>query len=208
MSDKPHPSFESHREPIWEQLATQLQGTFHDEDGWKRDKVAAHVGPWRIVLDIHVYPGWRMQEHFTRLRAPFINADGFTFQIYRNGPLAQFADFTGIDRATQDIKIGEATFDRHFTVAANNPAKMQRLLSSERIRQLLEAVGDIRLAIRADDGEFGPYFPPGVDELRLETPDRVNDLKRLRGLYDLLAEVLRALCQIGSAYEKDPKIEL
>ena len=71
-----------------------------------------------------------------------------------------------------------------------------------------EQAGDIRLQIRADDGELGPAFPPGVDELRLEVTDRVEDLAKLRALFDVLAQTLQRLCEVGCAIEQDPDVDL
>ncbi len=36
----------------------------------------------------------------------------------------------------------------------------------------------------------------------------IKDTERLKQLFDLFAEVLNHLCQIGSAYEDDPGMEL
>ena len=208
MPDQPATTFNHHREQIWQQLAEQLNATFHDEIGWERDRVTALLDRWRVVLDIHVYPGWHMQQHFTRLRTAFVNPQDFVFNVHRNGPLGQLADVTRLDRLTRDIKTGSGAFDRHFTIHANDPRKAQALFSNPRIQQLLEQAGDVRLEIRPDDGELGPEFPPGVDELRLEVADRVNNLTRLRAFYDLFSEILHTLCQLGTACDADPQVEL
>ena len=208
MTDQPRKTFASTQERIWDELASQLHGKFQNEPGITRDRIVAQVDHWRIVLDIHVYPGWHMQQHFTRLRAPFINAEGFRFHLHRNGPLGQLADITGLDRLGSDIKIGDAAFDRHFTIRSNRPETIKSLLASARVRDLLEQAGNVRVDVLADDGEFGPYFPPAVDELRLETPDQVQSLERLRVFYNLFAEILHGMCHLGSAYERDPKLEI
>jgi hypothetical protein len=36
----------------------------------------------------------------------------------------------------------------------------------------------------------------------------IRDLDRLKTLYELFAETLNQLCLMGSAYEKDPQVEL
>jgi hypothetical protein len=149
-----------------------------------------------------------MQQILLRMRAPIVNRDRFRFEIHRNGPLAQLADLTGLDRVTTDIKIGDETLDRLFTIYANMPDKVRQLLARPRLAELLQNAGDVRLEIRRHDGDLGAAIPPEVDIVRLETSELVRDLNTLRQYYTILAETLASLTEIDTAAPPPPGVKL
>src|SRR5258708_19726001 len=68
------------REEIWEKLADEVGGNFYDGGFWLGEsKVRAQVGDWLVTLD--TYKNHR-NVTYTRLRAPFINKNGFIFTVY------------------------------------------------------------------------------------------------------------------------------
>ena len=141
---------------------------------------------------------------YTRMRAPYVNKDGFRFRIYRRGWLSELGKYLGM----QDIEVGHPEFDRDFIIKGNDESKVRALFANTRIRQLIQAEPSIHLQVKDDDGWFGASFPEGVDELRLELPGMITDVAHLRRLYELFAETLNHLCHIGSAYEDDPMLVL
>jgi hypothetical protein len=66
----------------------------------------------------------------------------------------------------------------------------------------------VHFQVRPDSGEFGPQFPEGVDELYFEIPGQITDMGQLEAMFNLFAETLHSLCEIGSAYESDPHTTL
>jgi hypothetical protein len=129
--------------------------------------------------------------------------DGFRFTIYRKGIFSGLGKLLGM----QDIEIGDSEFDRDFVIKSNNEAKAIALFSNEKIRRLIQAQPSIHLEIKGDNGWFGTTFPEGVDELYFQVAGIIKDIDRLKGLYELFAEVLNHLCHIASAYERDPRIK-
>ena len=67
---------------------------------------------------------------------------------------------------------------------------------------------NIYLCVNDKEGWLGPKFPDDVDELYFRVPGRIKDVERLKSLYYLFAETLRQLCELGSASEDDPRVEL
>jgi hypothetical protein len=82
------------------------------------------------------------------------------------------------------------------------------LSDNPRIRQLLPQQPRIHLSVRDDEGWFKAKFPEGVDELYFRDIGTIEDIERLKALYELFAEVLEHLCKIGSAIEHDPGVAL
>ena len=202
------PKFGDHREQIWQTLAEKVGGTFVDEPGASFDKVIANADPWTVTLDVHAYPGYKMEQHFTRMRAPYVNADGFTFVLHKRNLFEQVQAKLGLHNALGNAETGHEEIDKSFIVRTNNPEQLKRLFNNDRLRQLVIDLPNVHLQVKPDDGEFGPRFPQGVDELYFEVPGEINNLDQLKNLYDLFSEVLHTLCHIGSAYESDPHLPL
>ena len=197
-------TFGPSREEIWTQLSAEIGAEFIDGGTWKGDKVVAHVKEWTITLDVYTVLVGKVPVTFTRMRAPYVNRDSFRFKISRK------SFFSGLSKALgmQDVEIGDAAFDEAFVIQGNDEAKLKALFANEKIRQLLLAQPEVSFEVKGDEGWFGAQFPEGVDELAFQVGGDGKDKERLKGLFDLFAEVLNHLCVIGSAYESDPQVKL
>lgn len=192
------------KDEVWKQLCSEIAADFIDGGFWRGSKVQARVKEWTITLDTFVVSTGESHIPFTRLRAPYVNHDGFRFKIYREGFFSGLGKMFGM----QDIEVGHSEFDRAFVIKGNNPLKVRLLFGNPRIRRLLEAQPSISLEVKDDEGCFGTSFPEGVDELYFQVMGVIKDVERLRLLYELFSETLNHLCHIGSAYEDDPKLAL
>ena len=193
--------FSKHREVLWQALRKSLT---HERE-WTGETLRTSDGPFTVTLDVHAQMAGRGSEVVTRLRAAYINRDGFLFGLKRRSWVTDLTTFLG----EQDVQIGDEEFDRDWVIKTNNPAELRRLLARPSARMRLSACTPIqRLEVRDDEGWFGPEFPGEVDELYLEAGGRICDADTLGELYSIFAGALSMLCQVGSAYESDPEIEL
>lgn len=193
------------REEVWRQLAAEIGGQYVQGGFWKTDKVQARVRQWTVTLDTFTESVGEMHSVYTRLRAPYVNRDGFRFRIYREG------FFSGLGRALgmQDIKIGDATFDRDFVLQGNNETQLKRMLADVEVRGLLQRQPCVHFEVTHDKGLFGfGADPEGVDELYFQASGVICDLGQLKDLYALFAATLDRLCVIGSACETPPAVKL
>jgi hypothetical protein len=199
-------SFWNSHEEMWKQLAGELKGQFVEPGAWwKRGRVEAQWKTWTITMDKYVVSTGKVTQVFTRLRAPYVNADGFRFRIYRKSIFSGIGKSLGL---VQDIEIGEEFFDGQFVIQGNNEDRIRAMLSRVELRKLIEAQPDICFEVKDDEGWFGARFPEGVDELHFLAHGVVTDLEQLHGLYKLFAEVLDYLCSVGSAYAQEPGVKL
>ena len=189
---------------IWRQLAAEVKGRYVEGAIFKTDKVEATHGEWTVTLDSYIVPAGKAMIPFTRLRAPYVNPDGFRFTVYRQGVFTDLGKLLGM----QDVEIGHEGFDRDFVVKGNDEGRLRSLFSSAKLRELIDTQKDIHLTVKDDEGWFGPTFPEGVDELYFHVPGIIKDLDRLKTLYDLFAEALDQLTRIGSAYERGPEMKV
>ncbi len=193
-------SFWRSREAVWRALAEKLGAEYIDAGAWKQDRVLVGHEEWTIVLDSTFNAG--SKSSFTRMRAPYVNPDGFRFTIYRRGLFSEVATFLGM----QDVEVGHAAFDRQFVIKGTDDGKLRSLFDSPRIRRLLAAQSGIRLTVDDDVQTFEPAIVAAdTDELCAIVPGVLTDVRRLRLLFDLFAETLDQLCLIGSAYETAPE---
>ena len=187
---------------IWRQLGEEIDGKF--VGGWRGAKVQGTHGEWTVTLDSYVVPAGKTFVHFTRMRAPYVNPDGFRFTIYRRSIFSGVGIWLGM----QDIEVGDPAFDDEFIIKGTHEGQVRSLFSNPRLRELIAAQRSLHLTVKDDEGWFGATFPDGVAELYFTVPGVIKDLDRLKNLYELFAEMLDQLCAIGSAYEHDPRVTL
>ncbi|HWB10218.1 MAG TPA: hypothetical protein VG826_13390 [Pirellulales bacterium] len=193
------------KDEIWRQLCDQVGGEFVAGRFWTGSKVQVQHKQWTVTLDTFTEShGEHGSRTYTRMRAPYVNKDGFRFTVYRRGFFSDLGKLFGM----QDVEIGEPEFDDAFIIKGNDEEKLRKLFADPRVRQLFERQPKIHLSVRDDEGWFQARFPEGVDELYFREPGVIKDLDRLKALYDLFAEVLDRLCRIGSAYDDDPGVAL
>jgi hypothetical protein len=189
---------------IWQQLSDRIGARFVDGGFWRGDRVEARVKEWTVTLDIYTVSTGHTHVNYTRMRAPFVNADGFRFLVYRAGLFSELGKRFGM----QDIEIGRPEFDRDFVLKANDEAHLNWMLGNDRIRELLQAQPDVRFEVVDDEGWFGADFPDGVDELRFQVRGVIKDMALLKQLFELFAVTLDELCAMGSAYQRRPEVDL
>jgi hypothetical protein len=192
------------RREMWQKLADGIGGQFVDGGLWRGDKVLVEHGPWTITLDTFSETSKDSSITYTRLRAPYVSADGFRFTIYRRSFLSPVAKLLGM----QDIEIGDEAFDEAFIVKSNSETRVRRLLANRHLRQLIAAQPSIYMCVKDDEGWFGTRFAEGVDELYFHTHGIIKEPDRLKGLYELFAETLDELLAQRLARDDDPGVKL
>ena len=192
--------FGKHRRQIWQQLAEQLQGEFVKGNFVKTDRVEAYHGDWMIVLDSFIID----KMVFTRIRAPYVNRDDFTFKIYREHLGHKISKAFGL----KDIEVGHPKFDKDFIIQGSDERKLKMMFANPSIRQLISWQPKILLELRREAPLFSkPKFPDDVNEIYYQVTGIIKDLDQLHDLFELFGHTLDHLCAIGTAYEDDPNFK-
>ncbi len=192
------------RKEIWRQLSDEIAARYIEGTFWQGDKVQAKHKDWIVTLDTYVVSAGKTVIVYTRMRAPYVNPDGFRFTVYRKGIFSGIAKKLGM----QDIEIGDEPFDRDFIIKANDEGRARQLLLHTRVRELLARQPEIHLSVKDDEGWFGTQFPEGVDELYFVSVGVIKDIERLKLLFELFSEALDQLCRMGAAYTQPPDVAL
>lgn len=192
------------RDEIWRQLAQEVGGQFNEGGWFGTDFVQVNYGDWTVTLDNFTVSTGKSSTTYTRIRAPFINRDGFRFTLYRSGFFTGLGKYFGM----QDLEVGDPLFDERFVIQSNNPQKVGALLASPRIRELLMLQSQVGFSVQDDEGWFGAKFPDGVDQIYFQIHGVLTDLNQLRNAFDLFAELLNRLCHLDSAYKDDLSVLL
>ena len=187
------------REEVWTALRAQIGGEVIPGTFWRGERLQVAVGEWTVTLDeytVMVMAGRvPVAIPHTRMRAPFPNPSGFRFSIHRASVFSYLGTLLGM----QDIQVGFPEFDEAFVIKGNNEAAVQSFCTSERLRALVTAQPKFQLSIHDDDGWFGTKYPPGVDVLVFDIAERIREVDRLKGLYDVFGETLHRLSEMGLA---------
>lgn len=209
------------QEEIWQQLCNQIPNAEFIKGGfWQgSNRVVVTFKCWKIILDTyttsHTTSGgygstysnsttYSTSTTYTRMRVAYVSNDGLWFKINRRGWFFELGKLFG----GQDIQVGDPEFESKFIIQGNNETKIRQLFANARIRDLILQQPSIVFEIKDNKGFFGQRFPTDVDELYFEVTGTIEDVERLKSLFELFAQTLKQLCSIGSAYEVDPNIEL
>jgi hypothetical protein len=196
--------FGPNKDEVWRQLSKEISADFIEGGFWRGSKIEATAKEWTVTLDTYTVSNGKTHITYTRMRAPYLNKDGFRFKVYRKGCFSALGKLLGM----QDIEVDYPAFDNEFIIQGNDEKKLRLLFANPTIRQLIEAQPAISLEVKDDEGWFGTHFPEGVDELYFQVVGVIKDVERLKLLYLLFAETLDHLCNIDSAYKDDPRVEL
>jgi hypothetical protein len=192
------------KDEIWQQFCTQIGAQFVAGGFWSGSKVEATHGQWTVTLDTHTVSAGKSSTTYTRIRAPYLNPDGFTFTIYQKSIFTALGKWMGM----QDVTVGYPEFDETFVIKGNDEQKLRRLFSNKQIRDLISVQPDIRFFVD-NSSVFGTgTFPNGVEELHFEVIGIITDIERLKLLFELFSETLDELCRMGSARDESPGIQL
>jgi len=189
---------------VWSQLSQEIGAEYQPDGFFEKGKMVLSHRQWEITLDTYTVSNGKTTIVYTRIRAPFVNKDGFRFNIYRKGVF----DWIGEQLGLKDIETGDSFFDDAFVIEGEPEQPVLTMLSNSAIRALIQRQPDINFQVRDDEGWFGTKFPEGVDELYFQVRGTITDKERLKELFDLFSMILDELCKMGSAYEQAPGVHL
>jgi hypothetical protein len=189
----------STRDKAWRRLSEEIGGEFFEGGFWGVSRVTGLIGRWKIILDTYNVSQDSSFFICIRVRAPFVNRDGFRCTIRRKGLLGNLRRLLG----SRDIEVGDDGFDRAFIVEGSDAARVQALLANPVVRVMLQAQPKIYLLeVGGRQSLLEPSPGKGMDELHLLVRDVIVDVERLKGLFDLSAEMLDQMARIGSAEQE------
>ncbi len=189
---------------IWGQLCKEINGDFTEDRFLKNGRLVVEHEQWSITLDTYTVHTGHAHITYTRMRAPYINKDGFRFLIYNKSVFSRIGKIFKM----QDVEIGDPQFDEEFIIQGKPESSVIKLFSNSEIKRLIENQKSIHFMVKDDEGWFRQKFPEGVDELYFQVRGVIKDKERLKELFDLFSLVLNELCKMGSAYKTDPNFKL
>jgi hypothetical protein len=91
------------KDEVWRQLSQEISADFIEGGFWRGSKVQATVKEWTVTLDTFTVSTGKTQVTYTRMRAPYVNKDGFRFKIYRKGFFSELGKLLGMQTLRLDI---------------------------------------------------------------------------------------------------------
>ncbi|HSK65759.1 MAG TPA: hypothetical protein VK888_02445, partial [Anaerolineales bacterium] len=114
------------RQEIWSQLSREIGADYQEEGFFKAGKVVLSHREWQISLDTYTVHSGKTTIVYTRMRAPYVNRDGFRFNIYRKNAFSWIGKLFGV----RDIEIGVSFFDDEFIVQGEAEHMVRTLLTN------------------------------------------------------------------------------
>jgi len=192
------------REEIWKQLSQQIDGAYTPRSFWKGDKIQFQHDEWTVTLEIHkevIATGKStVVITYTRFRAPYVNPRKFRFSIYKKTFFSEIAKFVGM----QDVEVGHAQFNDRFIIKGEDQEKIRRLFQHSKLRQALLNQSEVHVSEKDAEGWIIQSFRADVDELQLVVQSKINEVDRLKSLYEAFAICLDVLHEMGGATKADP----
>ena len=189
----------------WQQLCSETGAQIVNRGFWHGgERVELTYQCWTIVLDIYTVIVQRVPVSYTRIRAPFVSRDGFSFSIRRGGVMSAIGKLFG----GRQMESGDAEFDELFTMKSNDEQTMKRLLSSPLIKELFCKQRSIDMKIVDDPGYFKKYYPENVNELTFSVSNVIKDVERLKSLFQLFCALLTDFTEIGIAVDANPGVTI
>lgn len=205
------------QEQAWGQLASEVGGELITRRERGRRFLGRHLqlavvgkaGPSPIALDLKLEAGAETvpSSLVTRIRAPYLARDKFSFSIRRlRARLTDGAVLHGMARLAGKHKVepGDLGLDRDFLITANDTAQVRALLADSRLCALIQAQPSIDLSAARPGWRLFKRSGQPLSVLRFEEEGVLTDVQRLKSLFELFGDTLNRLCQIGSASPEEP----
>ncbi|MCC6243102.1 MAG: hypothetical protein IT353_09690 [Gemmatimonadaceae bacterium] len=182
---------------VWQQFATDIQGTYHEGSRTTDDEVHVKVHGHDVVLQADV----------TMLMVGKVMIPVFSTRLVTLLPAVPSSRFsiskavmgTGLARwfGAQDIAVGDETFDEGFVLKGVDPAFVRRVFDNVMLRTLLQdyLAGDLS---RRDDDVMWSDPTPGMDPMELTMHGLIDDIDVLRHHFDIFSRVLERQPEAGS----------
>jgi hypothetical protein len=189
---------------VWQQLARETRGEFTSGGLWKEDRVQVRLDPWIITLDSYAIHSGHAHVVYTRIRAPYLNPDGFRFKVYRKSIFSELGKLLGM----QHVEVDDVDISERFIIQGNDEWKVRDLFADPTICDLVRTHLKGRLEVKDNEGWFQARYPVETDLLYFRCQGIIRDLVQLRGLIHLFGAVLVRLEQIGATVRDDPGVLL
>lgn len=209
------------QEEVWRRVSDEIGAQFIKGSFFKGPaRIEARVGNWTVTLDTFTVSTGKSSTTFTRMRAPFVNRDGFRFTIHRRNLFTDMGKMFGM----QDVEVGGPRFekleplfglrgyldaeliesgypdfDREFVIKGTDESKLKVLFKDLKVRELVEAQPAISLQVKGTGGWLSRKKNEGIDELYFQVVGVIKDPDRLKKLFELYSEILKSLHSMGTA---------
>jgi len=205
------------QEQAWGQLAAEIGGELITRRERGRRFLGRHLqlavvgraGRSPMALDLKLeagadtVPSWLV----SRIRAPYVATDTFSFSIKRlRARLTDGALLGGMAKLTgrHTVEPGDLGFDRDFFVTANDRAQVRALLADPGLCGLVQSQPAIDISAARPGWRLFKKSRQRLSVLRFGEEGVITDVPRLKSLFELFRQTLNQLCQIGSASSEEP----
>jgi len=158
---------------------------------------------WHIVFDYFVVSTGKSAITYTRLRVALKNKSEFELKLSKEGVFSKIGKVLG----SQDIEIGDESFDNDYIVKSNDELMASRILNHHEIKSRidfhksfhLDLIHKNQMGIKCEDGESGLSFM---------TTQVIKDGQSIKELVELFQTFLDVFIEFGITTSEAPETHL
>jgi hypothetical protein len=187
---------------IWEQFATEKNGTFINGKHDYADRVEIPYKGYSLIFDTYVnysvVGGSSHESEYTRARLEFVSPDGLKFRLLRQNVFDSITKIFG----AKDIKIGHAEIDRKYIISGTDKFKIQEILLNTNVVNFIISAKDVQIELLDTEDIFNKKIAEGYSLLYYISEIEVTTINQLNQLYILFTAIVDQLIRLGSAKPK------
>lgn len=158
---------------------------------------------WNIIFDYFVVSTGKSAITYTRLRVALKNRNDFQLKLSKEGVFAKIGKALG----SQDIEIGDESFDHDYVVKSNDELIATRILNHHEIKSRIDFHKSFHLDL-IHKNQMGIKCIEGESGLSFMTPQVIKDDQAIKKLFELFQMFLDVLVEAGVTSEEKPETHL
>jgi hypothetical protein len=173
---------------VWGSIHTQLGPSFSQASPPSSGMAYIQYKNWTLTIESIIRWKGRSAYPWTRISTIVNDAGPFTFSIYRKTVFTILTDAVFESEAIS----GYPDFDAHFTTRSNDQQAVSKMLSNQKLRDLLMSGPDV-LVSNHFRGLFSDNLPDGSERIMVMARGTIKDVAVLKNMFETEAALLDAL---------------
>ncbi|WDV47735.1 hypothetical protein PV797_08610 [Clostridiaceae bacterium M8S5] len=182
--------FGQSKKEIWKEVAAEIGGGYVNDTFFINSRIEYVYKNHKIFMDIKSPTIGTRDSIATRIRFGFKNPTNAFFSIRNKGIGSSIGEIL----QHSDVKTGYSTFDEKFIIKTDNEDIVEKLITNEEIRKLIEDVQKFELyVINAGGKLYDQYLGENETILQIRVPRIIKDAQKIKDLFKLCTKMIDVL---------------
>jgi len=196
--------FQPTQKEVWEKIVDKFGGEFIEFDRWSDFALKFKHKTWSVYIDSYSRSHGQHTASYTRIRTLIKDQSSLRFRAYLESLGGTIRKKMGM----QDIRVGDARFDKQFIVKGNNKKLIREFFTSDEIKKGLLNYPQPDLWLHDRMYLHGDKCPEGIAQVYLEAHGIDRDSINLLKCCELFCAVLDGLEKLNLGFEDEHEFEI